>query len=418
MPIEPIPRNAAHLLRRAAFGGTPDEIARVTDEGIEATVDRLLDPSDAPPFPRPHRTRGEQPFEEWILGAAWMRLAATSPTPAIERLSWFWQGHFATGVSKVEWTDLLHAQWAMLRHRSLGRFDDLLHAVVHDAAMNLYLDLHTSVAGRPNENFAREVMELFSMGAGRGYTQSDVVEAGRAFTGYGIEYDRTIHRAIGSRLLPALHDTGTKRILGSTGAFDGLDVVRLICATDACHRFVPERLWFRYAGTTIPDEVADELSSVFAADLRIDHLVRAMLVHPRFYDDDVRAGLVDDPVSLVVRTVRGFGIPIVEATGSYDEMDRLVEDGQGHHPELLADLAGRMGQRPGNPPNVGGWGHNTDWLDSNSAAGRLLIGTQLGEQLAIGELGPAEQLLGLTRDARALTAALAARFGVVEVGDE
>ena len=219
MPIEPIPRNAAHLLRRAACGGTPDEIARVTDEGIEATVDRLLDPSDAPPFPRPHRIRGEQPFEEWILGAAWMRLAATSPTPAIERLSWVWQGHFATGVSKVEWTDLLHAQWAMLRHRSLGRFDDLLHAVVHDAAMNLYLDLHTSVAGRPNENFAREVMELFSMGAGRGYTQSDVVEAGRAFTGYGIEYDRTIHRAIGSRLLPALHDTGTKRILGSTGAF-------------------------------------------------------------------------------------------------------------------------------------------------------------------------------------------------------
>lgn len=137
MPIEPTPRNAAHLLRRAAFGGTPEEIARATDEGIEATVDRLLDPVGAPPFPEPHRYAGEAPFDEWILAAAWMQLAATSTTPALERLTWFWQGHFATSIAKVELADLLHAQWAMLRHRGLGRFDDLLHAVVHDTAMNL-----------------------------------------------------------------------------------------------------------------------------------------------------------------------------------------------------------------------------------------------------------------------------------------
>ncbi len=423
MSIPATPSNAAHLLRRAAWGGSPAEIARVVDEGIEAAVTRLLDATAAPTLVEPKDTPGYVPYEHETLVVWLLRSAANSPSPAIERLAWFWHGHFATSIEKVELADLMLRHYLTLRRHSLGRFDDLLAAVATDAAMNLWLDLHLSVAGNPNENFAREVLELFSMGAGNGYTQHDVVEAARAFTGYGFELDPTYERIVGSRLVPTLHDRTDKTFLGRTGNFDGADIIGIVVERPECHRFLADRFWLRYAGTAPPDGVLDDLAGAFAARLETRDLLGALLTHPAFYGDDVKGGLVGQPVEVVIRTIRGFELDLPDLTtmtlGEIEEADDLADDGGEPllppgtlHPWEAFEWLETLGQLPLLPPNVGGWPHNEAWLDTNRSAGRLLAGTELGRRLADGD-GPVNDELRRAAAAGAgpLTAAIMTRFG-------
>ena len=384
MPIEPTPRNAAHLLRRAAWAGLPAEIDAVMTDGIEASVDRLLDPAGAPVVAEPPYGPGDVPYSGEVMNAWFHRLAATSPTPALERLMWFWHGHFATSLEKVEWTDLVCRQLITLRRHGLGRFDDLLMAVTLDPAMNFYLDLHMSTADAPNENYARELMELFSLGAGQGYTQSDVVQVGRAMTGYGLEEHFTSGRPVGSTLRPMLHDTGQKTIFGRTGAFDAADVIEMIVAKPECHRFVASRFWLRYAGTEAAPSVIDELASVFAASLRIDDLLRALLTHPAFYAPEVQGAVVNQPVESLVRFARGMELPFP------DGLPRESEDDDGDNDDdeafelywYLVEAGWSMGQLVGIPPNVGGWPDGLAWIDARHATGRLNAGRQLGHLVA------------------------------------
>ncbi len=417
MPVEPSRRNAAHLLRRAAWGGTEAEIDLVTREGIEAGVDRLLDVSAAPPVGEPGRSRGEEPYPDVALWLWLVHLAVASPTPALERLLWFWHGHFATSLEKVEFPDLLHRQWVTLRRLAMGRLDDLLVAMTHDTAMNVWLDLHTSVVGRPNENYARELLELFSMGAGNGYTQRDVVEAARALTGYGLRYDPRADRPVGVRLDGGLHDYGPKTFLGQRGNFDVDDIVGIVVERPECHRFVAGRLWSRYAGTEPPRGVLDELAGALAARLRIDDVLRALLTHPRFYADEVRSGLVSQPVEVLIRTVRGFEIPTIDIEGrTFDEIEESL--GDEHVAFQLIDWFEGMGQWPGYPPNVGGWPHNRAWLGSNRAAGRLLVGGEIGRYLAEADTPVGDELRRAAAGGDELTAVLFRRFGVVEWSEE
>ena len=232
------------------------------------------------------------PYEHEAAAVWFVQACAGSSAPAIERLMWFWHGHFATSIEKVELTDLMVRQLATLRRHGLGRFDDLLLAMIHDAAMTHWLDLDQSVVGRPNENFARELLELFSLGAGNGYGQRDVVAAARAFTGYGFESDPDYERPVGTRLVPTLHDYGEKTFLGRTGDLDGADIVAIVVERPECRRFVAGRLWHRYAGTTPRPEVVEDLAAAFASGLEIRELLTALLTHPAFYGDDVRTGLV------------------------------------------------------------------------------------------------------------------------------
>ncbi|MEM9564007.1 MAG: DUF1800 family protein [Actinomycetota bacterium] len=423
MSVPATPSNAAHLLRRAAWGGRPSEVARVVDDGIEASVARLLDPATAPTLDEPKATPGFVPYEHEALVAWLVRAAATSSAPAIERLAWFWHGHFATSIEKVELTDLMLRHYLTLRRLGLGRFDDLLAAMAGDAAMNLWLDLHLSVAGNPNENFAREVLELFSMGAGNGYTQRDVVEAARAFTGYGFELDPTYERIVGSRLVPTLHDRWAKTFLGRTGDLDGLDVIEIVVGRPECHRFLAERFWLRYAGTTPPDGAIGDLAAAFAARLEIRDLLGALLTHPAFYADDVKGGLVGQPVEVVIRTIRGFELDLPDLTtttlADIEEADERHEDGDEPplppgtlYPWEVFDWLETLGQLPLLPPNVGGWPHNEAWLDTNRSAGRLLAGTELGYRLANGD-GPVSDELRRAAAAGSgpLTEAILTRFG-------
>ncbi|MEM7274292.1 MAG: DUF1800 family protein [Actinomycetota bacterium] len=421
--------DAAHLLRRAGWGGRSAEIDRVVADGVEATVARLLDPATAPVLVEPKAIPGFVPYEHTAAVGWFLRTCATSTAPAIERLTWFWHGHFATSVDKVDMVDLLVRQLATLRRLSLGRFDDLLLAMANDAAMNIWLDLGESVVGRPNENFARELLELFSMGAGNGYTQRDVVEAARAFTGHGLALDRTYHRPIGSRLFPTRHDYGTKTFLGQTGNLDGADIIATVVERPECHRFLAERFWLRYAGTAPRPEVIDTLAAAFAERLQVRDLLTALLTHPRFYDEEVRTGLVTQPFEVVVRVVRGFDLSMFDLTQvSYAELEQAEERGEEEpyrpgrlYPGEPIEWLATMGQMPMLPPNVAGWPHNGPWLDSNRSAGRLLVGTMIGHRLIEddGDGSVGQALLDSGRaGARALTADLMERFGRVAWTEE
>ncbi|MEM9513393.1 MAG: DUF1800 domain-containing protein [Actinomycetota bacterium] len=428
MPIEATPRNAAHLWRRAAFGATPEQIDDTIRNGIEATVESMFDHRRAVDAGGPLRFPGEQPYDTEHLNLWFIRLAATSPMPAIEKLTWFWHGHFATNVDKFENPELLHAQLLTFRRYGLGRFDDLLKLMARDPAMVIWLDLDQSIVGRPNENYARELMELFSLGVDGGYHQFDVVNAGRAFTGYTLSGD---YPPIVS-LNAGLHDDGVKTILGSTGNLDGDDVVDLIVARPECHRFIASRMWMRYAGTSPPPEVLDFLAAAFASRLRIADLLAAMFTHPAFYADDVRAGLVSQPIETAVALVRGLGLDLVDvrttAVGDDgDEDDAVDEEGDAGGGDsdrgarlpwfVLIAMLEDMGQFIGHPPNVGGWPHNEPWLDATRSAGRLNAAITFAESIEIDEVQSAP--LQRIRDAAGRSpnnaaAVIFAALGVVE----
>ena len=416
MDIAPTLDNAAHLLRRAAWGGTPQEIEAAASAGIEAAVASLLDPSDAPDAGSPYRsTTGEAAFGDSALQLWWYHLAVNSATPALERLAWFWHGHFATSIDKVEYADLMHAQLVMLRREGLGRFDDLLEAITHDTAMNLYLDLHLSQVGNPNENFARELMELFSMGAGHGYTQTDVEQAARALTGYGLVLVEPQYRYVGTELKPEFHDFGQKLFLGRIGNFDGSDIVAAIVERPECHRFVCGRLWHRYAGTVPSEAVVGDLVAVFREDLLISDVLAALLTHPEFYSDDVKWGLVAQPVELLVRTWRNFGLDILDVRDRpYDALSAAAEDVEGGWmPFALEWLGWDIGQRIANPPNVGGWGHNEFWLDTNGSSARVRVGREVGHLVASGAGAVSRNLHALAGRPHQLAEAVLRQFGVV-----
>ncbi len=410
MEVPATPANAAHLLRRSAWGGLPFEIDQVVADGIEATVDRLLDVSVAPVPTEPDYGPGAVPFEGEVVNLWFYKLAATSPTPALERLMWFWHGHFACDYLKSEAPDLLLRQLITLRRHALGRFDDLLAVVTHDPAMNVYLDLHTSVVGQPNENYARELMELFSLGANQGYTQADVAEVGRCFTGYDLVGDERTGRPIGTTVQPGLHDFGDKAVFGRHGNFDADDVIAMIVERPQCHRFVAQRMWYRYAGTVPASDVVRDLVQAFAERLEIRDLLGAMLTHPAFYADDVQAGLVSAPVPTLVRAARAFELTFPDDVGDFDD-----ERATGR---LLPEFGYRMGQVVGEPPNVGGWPHNDTWLDARHATGRLVTGRDLG-WLVVEQEGPvAADLIAASGSPGDFVALVFGRFGVVQWSDQ
>ncbi|MEM7096444.1 MAG: DUF1800 domain-containing protein [Actinomycetota bacterium] len=410
--------NAAHLLRRAAWGGRREEIDAVAAEGIDAAVDRLLDAAKAPSLVEPASMSGFFPYEHEALVAWFARLCVDSPTPAIERLLWFWHGHFATSIEKVEFPDLMVQQFATMRRWGLGPFEDLLLAMAHDPAMIMWLDLQLSVLGNPNENFARELLELFSMGAGNGYVQRDVVEAARAFTGHTIALDTVYERPVGgpTHVNAALHDFGPKTFLGRSGPLGSSDIIAIVVERPECHRFLAQRLWLRYAGTPPPVKVVDDLAAAFGRRHHIRDVLTVLLTHPEFYTESVKEGLVAQPFEVAIRAIRGFEIEwpdVIEHTleSIDDDEERLLRNGA-WHPADVAEWVWMFGQVPMLPPNVGGWPHNEAWLDSNRAAARLLAGTHFGHMVVEAGGDVAETLHRTARRGGAdLTSELMARFG-------
>jgi uncharacterized protein (DUF1800 family) len=396
---DPTRSNIAHLYRRAGFGALPDELDQATSAGYPATVESLLagltapDPAgDAVPVPdltapaaaaagatasapltkqAANRQRLMAENQQYLdLQRWWLdRMIATS-TPLREKLTLLWHGHFATAFSKVHRANLMYDQNQLFRTSGAGNFETLTQALAKDPAMMIWLDTQTDIASDPNENFARELMELFTLGLGN-YTEDDVMAGARAFTGWGLTPGT--YQFV---LRPRRHDSGTKTFLGQTGNFDGTDIVHIVTHQPASALWVTSKLWSHLAYPVAPtDPIVAPLAAAYAQDLDVTSLLRAILMHPEFTSTTAKQGLVKQPVEWVVGAARALGLNAdLQSSSSAGSTTRA-----GRSP--LAGALTLLAQEPFNPPNVGGWSQNTYWLNTATSLARLQVGLDMGEHL-------------------------------------
>ncbi len=334
---------AEHLVRRTSFGvdwAVVDALVSVSrSDAVDLLLDFDLNPAPAPPADA--TVEGGTMWEQ-IRGLTrwWFERMLTVPRPLEEHLALFWHSHFAVNANKLEhaWqaADLLDR----LRRGSLGTFDALLHSTSISPAMLLYLDNHRNEALRPNENYARELLELHTLSPGH-YTEHDIIEAARAWSGHGLADGYRSYR-----FTPSEHDAGSKSIFGIVRSWDGPQVIDEIVGgvrREACARFVATKLWSYFAYPNPPSHVVDDLVVpylVAGRDLRV--LLSAIFTHDAFYGATARQGLVRAPVHWSVACT---------AQARLDVFDT--------QPELYV---GTMGQSLFFPLTPEGWGNNAEWI--------------------------------------------------------
>ena len=358
--------DARHLLARTGFGATPADIdalaAMTREEAVEAILARSGEAARTPPPDwtenwQPPRTEGMSEAERLALRDTrreqgrelkgwWLAEMRATPTPLTEVMTLFWHNHFTSSLQKVKVPALMYRQNVLLRRHALGNFAALLHAVARDPAMLIYLDNARSRKEAPNENFARELLELFTLGEGR-YDETDLKEAARAFTGWSLD-----PASAQFKYRPRWHDSGQKEFLGTRGAYDGDDVIDLLLARPETAEFIVAKLWRRFVSET-PDPVAvTRLAAVFrSGGYEIRPLLSALFTSQAFWAAENRGRLVKSPVDLIVGTLRLFDLPVAD--------DRDV-----------AWLTRRLGQDLLDPPNVKGWPGGTAWITGASLLDR------------------------------------------------
>ncbi|HZM76229.1 MAG TPA: DUF1800 domain-containing protein [Candidatus Limnocylindrales bacterium] len=361
----------AHLLRRATFGPTAQEVDAAEKAGFAATVEALVAPGGEDPLGLPalgpdpftainrnssreerqaaRKARNEQVQQ---LTAWWLRRMATAKHQFSEKLVFFWHGHWATSVQKVDSAQLMLKQLNTFRTLGRGDFGALVKAMLRDPALIIWLDGQRNTREAPNENLARELMELFTLGIGGGYTENDVKAAARALTGW------TLERTTGQvRLEPKRFDDAEKTILGRTGRFDADGLADLLVAQPVSPRFLASRLWFRFAqGDVVPAEAAQRMVSAYGSGRDVTAMARAMFSDPAFAA--TRGQLVKQPVEWLVGAVRQL---------------EVNADRQG---EVVRAL-NALDQVPLRPPSVGGWPSGAAWLTTFALQTKLRLAQSL-----------------------------------------
>lgn len=383
---------AAHLLNRAGFGGTPAEIEKLAALGPAQAVASLLefqkipDPSATTPDwakPDPDRVakyqelqrmareekdsamsdeykqaaaekrrqmfkdlQGQQIRELQEMRYAWLKRMAFGPRPLQEKLTLFWHGHFATSAVKVRDAYFMWLQIDTFRQNATGNWLDLLKATARDPAMLIWLDQAQSRKAHPNENFARECMELFTLGEGH-YTEKDVTEAARAMTGWSIDREDEAYR-----YRPFIHDNGVKTIFGRTGNWTGDDVLEAIVAQPQAARFITGKLWKFFASEDPSPPLIDALAeNLRAGGNNFAPFLRTMFSCEEFYSDTVVRNQIKSPVQWLVNSVR-----------------LLQRD---MPPSLVAtQMTKTLGQELLLPPNVKGWDGGLSWITTNTLLAR------------------------------------------------
>jgi uncharacterized protein (DUF1800 family) len=356
------------LLMRAGFDPREQEVAAIT--GLtqrEAAVKLVHDAKAAPVAPMPsfmnqplitpkqrremtedqrreYRMQDTQRVNE--LRIWWVKHMLASPAPLAERMALFWHNHFATQADKVSSAWLMAQQHQVLRAHALGTFAQLLEGVAKGPAMLIYLDGANNRKQAPNENFAREVMELFTLGEGK-YGEQDIKQAARAFTGWTVLPETGVFA-----FRPEAHDTGAKTMLGQTGPFDGDAVLRILTQRPETARFITTKLWREFVSHQ-PDAAAiDAIAAKFqASGLDIGVVMTEILAHPAMIATNTRGTLVKSPVDLVIGTARRFDVSMTD-------------------PSTLAFAMAALGQNLFNPPNVKGWPGGDLWINTSTLLAR------------------------------------------------
>jgi uncharacterized protein (DUF1800 family) len=359
---------AAHLLRRAGFGGTPAEIDALYAEGsVDAAVSSLVDYSsidtsayEAALTSRNYNLTTIKGAQQWFLDRM-----AFSPRRLEEKMTYFWNLHWTSGISKVKGVALILNQNKTERQYALGTFDDLVVKISQDPAMLVWLDNWLSRATRPNENYARELMELFALGVSSGYTQTDVTNVARALTGWTVQNYTKADNYNGATFTDnaSLHDNGQKTIFGQTGNWNGYDAINLILNwSDArgskSGRFLGAKLWSFFAYPYPPDYIVDQLASVYVTSGRsIREVVRAIFTSPEFYEPHTRKTWVRSPVEYAVASVR-----MLEGTSDFSS---------------AANSLSGMGQTLFNPEDAKGWDWGDAWMNTGTVFARASLSNTL-----------------------------------------
>jgi uncharacterized protein (DUF1800 family) len=369
----------AQLYRRAGFGATPAEIEDAEKLGFDASVDKLLagltgEDAAGSALGIPHLTPLAQAdipgfsyddYAEFIaLSTWWIDRMVVSDTPLREKLVLLLHGQFPTSYQKVGYADLMYRQNQLFRTLGAGAFDTLTQAVARDPAMLIWLDTGNDHKAHANENFARELMERFTMGVGT-YTEHDVREAARAFTGWTLDY------TTGDFFFNVYdHDGGEKRFLHKTGRWQGQDIIEIATHTTASAKWVVARFWSWLAyPVTTEDPVVAELAPGYKKDLNVKNLLEAILRHPHFVSARARSGLVKQPIKYLVGTLRLLGL----RTAAFTE-------------GTLVWLLASLGQQPFVPLNVGGWGQNQYWLSTSASNNQLSLAWNLAQYADLTEV--------------------------------
>ena len=377
----------AHLARRAGFGATPEELDRYQQIGYEALVKEFLNPEDSRHIPDDliFRRHVDIHTMQGHNAAYWAYRLISTQCPLEEKMALFWHGVFATGEGKLNNLGSLTNQIGTFRRCGLGRFDDLLIELSKDPAMIIWLDNHTNHKDSINENYGREILELFSMGVGN-YTEDDIKSASRAFTGWTVkngEYMAMMAQKDSiwpyGRILwhheyrDYDHDGGPKTFLGEEGDFNGEDVVRIICEQPATARFVSRHLYNFFVADEVPVPQwldtppidPDAIDTLAAAYEEHDHDIRSVL-RVLFNSDffkEARYRRVKSPTEVIVGTLR--------KTGEY-----AVPNGDNNGIFMIMEEAGFMGQKLLDPPSVEGWHTGEEWITSGSLVDRVNFAAQ------------------------------------------
>ncbi len=290
----------AHLLRRFGLGASEAEIDFYGKEGLSSAIDKLLDYEKVEDsFSLPittftNKQNGLVPMP--AVQAHWILRMLSTRRPLQEKMTVFWHDHFATDANKVIQPTMMYQQNGIFRDGATGSFADLLLNVSRDPAMIFWLDNELNQKGKPNENFAREVMELFTLGIGH-YTEKDIQEAARAFTGWTIQRrgprptaEMPTFEPPAFRFAPFQHDEGEKTVFGKTGNFGGEDIIRMLCENPRTGQYITEKIWnwFVYEDPE-PATIEKFAAGFIKADLNIKFLLRSIMESKEFYSDRAAA---------------------------------------------------------------------------------------------------------------------------------
>lgn len=371
----------SRLFHRFGFGPRPGEFSNALNLGLFSTRKSLLTPviadagtarvpdlflRDLGPRPAP-KTNELLPFVaemrqqniDTILW--WLDRMALADNALIERMTWFWHGHFATSLDKLNYALPMYRQNQTLRKNALGNFTSLARDLVNDGALQYWLDGSNSTAKSPNENLAREFMELFVLGVNR-YTEDDVKALSRAFTGY------MVVRSNGECTFnPKRHDTSSVTLLGKTASFDGNSASDYLVSQDNCAQFISERLWFRFASSSIALPSNSPIKSAFLTR-DIGAAINSLATSGAMSNPDY--SLVKTPVEWFIGVCRALNL----------QPSKL------NTPTQLLNHLDKLSQKPFYPPNVGGWPADEAWLNAASVQYRIAFGAWLIKQADLSSL--------------------------------
>jgi len=383
----------ARLYHRFGFGPRPGEFKAALAKGVSATKTSLLsvpavdsgaakvaEPNITNLGPRPAQKTSEliefnialrQQVKELPLW--WLDRMALSDHTLTERMTWFWHGHWATAIGKINYAYPMYIQNKTLRKHALGNFGEMATAMVNDGALQFWLDGNENTVKSPNENFARELMELFVLGVNR-YTETDVRELSRALTGYQVE------RSTGKLFFNAKrYDPNIKTILGSSTTFNGNSATAHLVAQKDNAKFISERLWFRFISSQVGLPSDNSLEKSFETR-DISKLVVALADSQILRNPDY--SIVKAPVEWFIGVARYLNLTPSELKT----------------PAQLLGYLDKLAQVPFSPPNVGGWPTDESWLSSASAQSRIQFAAWLIKQAdltALTATAPAKRIAWL-----------------------